>query len=294
MTPLRQRMIEDMQLRGLAPSTQQIYVAAVRQLAEYYNKSPDKIKDQELRQYVLYLKNEKGVSDSTCNQAVAALKFFYRYTLKRKWPSLEMVRSVSPKKLPLILSREEVFRVLGCVKRTPYRVCLSTIYSCGLRLKEGVSLQVSDVDSARMVLHVRQSKGRKDRTTPLPQRTLALLRQYWLSHRHPRFLFPGRAGLPPEPASKPMNVSGVQRAFRAALTESGVRKEATVHTLRQCAASPWDSWATHLLEAGVNLRLIQAYLGHTSLVTTGLYLHLTRSVEVEATAAIQQLMADLP
>lgn len=282
-TPLRQKMIEDMQLRGLAERTQERYVAAVRGLAEYYGKSPAELSEGELRQYMLYLKNEKKAAASTCIQVLCGLKFLYEHTLKREWPILDFVKPGREKKLPVVLSRAEVTKILGCLRKVHYRVCLSTIYSCGLRLKEGVSLQVRDIDSSRMVLHVRKGKGRKDRYVPLPERTLAQLRWYWRHHRHPVWLFPGR-GFGEKGA---MGLSGVQKAFRAALKESGVNKAASVHTLRH-------SYATHLLEAGVNLGVIQEYLGHGSLTTTLLYIHLTPQAQQEVTGTINQLMAELP
>ena len=287
-TRLRQRMIEDMQLRGLAERTQQMYVAAVRQLAEHYGKSPDLITEEELRQYFLYLKNDKQYSRSTCTIALCGIKFFYEHTLQQEWPTLTLVRPPRERKLPVILSREEVCRILSCLRKPHYRVCLSTIYSCGLRLQEGVHLQVSDIDSARMMIHIHQGKGNKDRYVPLPQRTLELLREYWVTHRHPVWLFPARRqrGRPAPEATAPLNGRSVQRAFRAALKESSIQKPATVHTLRH-------SWATHLLEAGVNLRLIQGWLGHRSLSTTSLYTHLTRNTEAQATGAINQLMGEL-
>jgi integrase/recombinase XerD len=259
----------------------------VRQLAEHYHKSPDQVDEEELRQYLLYLKNEKKAARSSCLVAINGLKFFYRYTLQRAWPSAAFVRLPKEKKLPVVLSRGEVSCVLGQVGRFHYRVCLNTIYSCGLRLKEGVQLQVSQIDSARMVLHLRHSKGQKDRCVPLPERTLQLLRSYWLTHRHPVWLFPKRNGWSQRSPSEPMDVSGVQRAFRAALQASGLQKQATVHTLRH-------SYATHLLEAGISLRLIQAYLGHSSPNTTTRYTHLTPQAQISATAVINELSADLP
>ena len=282
MSALRQKMIEDMQLRGLSARTQETYVRVVRQLAEYYHKPPDQLSQEELRQYFLYLKNDKHASRSTCTQALSGLKFLYEQTLQREWPILEFIRPPREHKLPVILSVAEVQRLLGCVRRKHYRVCLSTIYGCGLRLLEGVQLQVRDIDSSRMLLHVRGGKGNKDRYVPLPEQTLVQLRGYWRRHRHPIWLFPGREGS----ATAPMDESGVQKAFRAALKDSGINKAASVHTLRH-------SYATHLLEAGVNLRLIQSYLGHDSLATTAIYTHLTRKAEVNAVETINRLMADL-
>jgi site-specific recombinase XerD len=287
MTPLRQRFIEDMQLRSLSARTQEAYVAAVRQLAEYYHKSPDQISDEELRRYFLYLTNEKKASRSATTIALCAFKFFCEQTLDRAWPTLRLVRPPKERKLPVVLSRQEVGRILGCLRKPHYRVCLSTIYGCGLRRQEGVRLQVPDIDSGRMLLHVRQGKGRRDRSVPLPQPTLELLRQYWASHRHPLWLFPAQTrGIDPATATAPLTGRAVAAAFRVALKDSGLQKRATVHTLRH-------SWATHLLEAGVNLRLIQTYLGHHSPTTTAIYTHLTHDTEAQATKIINRLMEDL-
>ena len=189
MTALRQRMIEDMQLRGLAERTQESYVRAVRQLAQHYGKSPDQISGEELRQYFLYLKNDKQYARSSCTVALCALKFFYQHTLNQEWPVLDFIRPPQAYQLPVVLSREEVYRILSCLRRPHYRVCLSTIYACGLRLQEGVQLQVANIDSALMMLHIRRGKGGKDRCVPLPRRGLALLRAYWLTHRHPAGFF---------------------------------------------------------------------------------------------------------
>jgi site-specific recombinase XerD len=281
-------MTEDLQLRGLAAKTQDAYLRAVRQLAEHYHKSPDLITEEELRLYFLYLKNDKQISRSGFNIALSGLKFFYERTLHREWVILDLPRRTREKKLPTVLSTAEVRQILMCLRRPHYRVCLTTIYSCGLRLLEGVHLQVTDIDSDRRMLLIRQGKGDKDRYVPLPEGALTMLRQHWSTHRHPVWLFPAptRAGIPMSSATQPMDESGVQRAFKAALQESGVHKEASVHTLRH-------SYATHLLEAGVNLRLIQAYLGHSSPQTTALYTHLTRPANDLAARAINQVMAEL-
>lgn len=288
MTHLRQKMMEDLQLRGYAPGTQEVYVRAVRQLAEYYAKGPDQISEEELRHYFLYLTNEKQVSRSTTTIALCAIKFFYTHTLQREWPTLELIRPGKEQKLPTVLSVEEVRQLLGTVRKRHYRVCLSTIYACGLRVSEGRTLQVSDIDSARMTVHVRGAKGEKERYVPLPESTLAMLRIYWATHRHPTWLFPQRsaAKLAPHLASEPQNYQGLAYAWRAAVKQCGLHKRVTIHTLRH-------SWATHLLEVGVNLRLIQAWLGHRSLRTTALYTHLTQRAQASAVASIHQLMADL-
>lgn len=294
MTQLRERMLADMQLRGLAPKTQASYLRAVRQLAKHYRKSPARVTEEELRDYFLYLKNEKKASRSACTVALCGIKFFFEQTLQRNWKTFDLVRPPKEEKLPVVLSRDEVRQILQQVQRPRYRVCLSTIYTCGLRLGEGVQLQVAHIDSERMSLHVQRGKGRKDRYVPLPETTLRALRSFWVTHRHPAWLFPGRSR-PGEAATAPMCSSGGQRAFKAALAASEVSKPATVHTLRHSwATHPSTTLRTSLLEAGVNLRFIQIWLGHKSLKTTALYTHLTRPAETLAATTINRLMADMP
>jgi site-specific recombinase XerD len=247
MTELRKRMIECLQLRGLSERTQEAYTRAVRQLAEHYHKSPDLLTEEELRQYFLFIKNVKHYSRNTMTIALCGIKFFYEQTLHRPWAILGILRPAPEKKLPVILSLAEVRKILAQVRLARYRVCLTTIYSCGLRLQEGTNLRLADIDSGRMMIHVRHGKGAKDRYVPLPERTLQLLRQYWLTHRNPLLLFPspGHGEVPLATSTKPLHRSSVQDAFHTALQESGNNKRASVHTLRH-------SWATHLLEAGVN------------------------------------------
>jgi len=280
MSALRQKMIEDMQLKGLAVRTQEAYVNAVLQLSRRFKKSPDNIAEEELREYFLYLKNEKQVADSTFSIALCGIKFFYEQTLKKEWHTLQLVRPERKKKLPVVFSTEEVKRVLDCVHRFEYQVCLKTIYACGLRLLEGTRLRVTAIDSDRQLLHVVQGKGGKDRYVPLPDHTLRLLRHLWVTHRHPEWMFPARNGL------EAINESAIQKAFRAALRESGVHKAASVHTLRH-------SYATHLLEAGVDLRIIQTYLGHASPATTAIYTHLTSVTEAQVHQRINRIHAEL-
>ncbi len=234
MTELRTRMIECLQLRGLSERTQEAYVRAVRQLAAHYHKSPDLITEEELRQYFLFIKNVKHYSRNTSTIAICGIKFFFEKTLNRNWSIFGILRAPREKKLPVILSIEEVRKILGCLRLPRYRVCLSTIYSCGLRLQEGTHLQVRDIDSARMMIHVRHGKGNKDRYVPLPERTLELLRQYWASHRNPVWLFPspGHGDVPLSTSTEPMARSSLQDSFRAALKASAINKAASVHTLR--------------------------------------------------------------
>jgi len=275
-------MIEDMQLRGFAVRTQEAYLSAVRQLAKHYRKSPDQIDEEELRQYFLFLKNEKHAARNTCTIALCGIKFFFQHTLGRDWKTFEFLRPPKEKKLPVVLSAAEVGRVLACIHRQPYRVCLTTIYACGLRLLEGVRLQVQDIDGERKLVHIHAGKGGKDRYVPLPETCLQFLRLHWMSHRNPVWLFPS----PVEESHQPMSESGMQRAFRAAVRESGVHKPATVHTLRH-------SYATHLLEAGVNLRIIQSYLGHASPSTTAIYTHLTSTTEAQTRHTIDEMVSSL-
>src|ERR671933_492848 len=166
MTPLRQRMLEDMQLRGLSERTQETYLAAVQQLAIHYHLSPDLLSEEQVRQYFLFLRNQRHLAPNSINVALNALKFLYTYTLQRPWPFRDLIRPALPKKLPVVLAPEEVWRIIEHVRRPAYRVCLSVIYACGLRLLEGVRLQVSQIDSARMQLHIRGAKGNKDRAVP--------------------------------------------------------------------------------------------------------------------------------
>jgi len=291
MTPLRHRMIEDLQLKGYSDSTQTLYVTAVRQLCEHFDKSPGKITEENLQDYFLYGKNVKKWSRSTSTVALCGIKFFYENTIKRPWPTLLFIRPGREKKLPVVLSRDEIHKLLRNIQLLRYRVCLTTIYSCGLRLSEGTQLKVEDIDGDRGFINVRHSKGhmgKKDRNVPLPQKTLELLREQWKSHRNEVWLFPsaGHGGTSMPYATKPVSKSSVQAALRSALKTTGINKKATVHTLRH-------SWATHLLEAGVNLRLIQVWLGHSSPATTSVYTHLTEKAKTMAVKSINELMNDL-
>lgn len=289
MTPLRQRMLEDMQLRAFSPRTQEAYVRAVRQLAEHFRKSPDLVTDEELRQYFLQLTQDRHYARATVTIALCGIKFFIERTLGKTFTSLSLMRPPQTHTLPVVLGREEVWRILHLVRFPVYRVCLITIYACGLRLLEGARLQVSQIDSARGLVHV-TGKGQYDRYVPLPQTTLTLLRDHWRTHRSPQWLFPAHARQGQVyrvvPAAGPVSRSSLQSAFHRAVLRSGVAKRAHVHTLRH-------SYATHLLEAGVDLRLIQTYLGHSSPQTTALYTHLTPEVKRLALDPIQHLMDGL-
>lgn len=289
MSPLRTRFLEDMQLHGFTPKTQSCYVGAVRGLAKHFHKSPDLISEEELRQYFLYLTLEKKVARPTATIALCGIKFFFQNTLQRHWTCFKLLRPPRSKKLPVVLSREEVRAILERVKIPLYRVCLTTIYSCGLRLSEGAGLKIADLDTARMLLTI-HGKGGRDRLVPLPRRTLERMRELWPSHRSRVWFFPAvtRQGVEHSVLHDcgPVTRTALQRAFRLACRESGVAKAAHIHTLRH-------SYATHLLEAGVNLRIIQSILGHATPTTTAIYTHLTQQVRDSVNAPINDLVNGL-
>ena len=242
-TELRRQMIESMQLHGLAPSTQDTYVKCVRNLAQYYRRSPDELGEPEIRRFFLHLLHERKLAEGSFRTYRFAVRFLFEITLGREIPLLRNIHPPRRKKLPVILAPEEVGDIIGCVRSLKARACLWTIYSCGLRRSEAVALSVDDIDSKRMVIRVRKGKGGKDRYVPLAPRTLAALREYWVACRPKGLLFAS-------PSGQPMDPRQLARTFKAALRQSGVRKEATLHTLRH-------SYATHLLESNVDLRTIQ-------------------------------------
>jgi site-specific recombinase XerD len=278
-------MLQDLQLAGLSERTQEAYLRAVRQLADHFRTPPDRLSESQVREYFLHLKNDKKFASASLVIAYSGIKFFYSHTAPRDWPTLRRLRVRKEQRLPDVLSVDEVRRLIAAVRTPHNRAYFWTVYSLGLRLEEGLHLQVSDIDGERMLVHVRRGKGAKDRYVPLPGRTLAALREYWATHRHPAWLFPdrGRDGRRAAAADRPMTRSGVQKAMSRVVQERGFTKVVSVHTLRH-------SYATHLLEAGVNLRLIQQYLGHSSLGTTMVYLHLTTASQEQAVARIEALM----
>jgi site-specific recombinase XerD len=284
-TALRKKMHQDLQLAGLSEGTQDVYLRAVRRLAVHFDTPPDVLNEAQVRDYLLHLKNDRKLASSSLGIAYCAIKFFYSHTAPRDWPTLQRIRVQKEKRLPDVLSIDEVRQLIGAVRKLRYRTYFSTVYSLGLRRNEGLHLQVRDIDSARMLVHVHRGKGAKDRFVPLPARTLGLLREYWVTHRNPVWLFPDIGSDPRQAVSSdgPMSKDGVQHAMRRVVHQLGLRKAVSIHTLRH-------SYATHLLEAGVNLRLIQQYLGHSSLQTTMVYLHLTTVSQEQAVAVINKLM----
>lgn len=289
MTDWYEKLVKALQINGKGERSQQAYARAVRMLVQYCGKSPDQIAEEELQNYFLHRKNVSKWSPNTMRICYCGIKFYYQHVLQRDWHILNILRAQTEHRLPAVLSTEEVRRLLSHVHTPQNYTFLSTVYSCGLRLQEALYLEVSDIDSKRMMIHVHRGKGAKDRYVPLPHSTLKLLRQYWATHRNPRLLFPaiGRGGQDAHDSQTPMAKSSVQGALRKAKFEAGIRKrQVATHTLRH-------SYATHLLEAGVNLRVIQQIMGHARLETTMLYLHLTQKGQEQAYQTINQIMEGL-
>src|SRR5216683_2815187 len=289
MTPLRQQMMAALQLSGKGERTQQAYVREVRLLAQFYHQSPDRISEQELQRSFLHRTNVDGLAPASLRLCYRGMRFFSQPVLPRTWRPLSLIRAQTTHRLPAVLSVEEVKRLLTSATPLHNQVYFTTVYSLGLRLHEALSLQVSDIDGQRLQVHVHRGKGAKDRYVPLPAETLALLRTYWKTHRNQPWLFPatGRDQKQSPTATSPMSRASVQGAFRKAKHRAGITKTGVaIHTLRH-------SYATHLLEAGVNPRLIQRYLGHTQLETTMLYLHLTHKGHEEAYERLNALMHGL-
>jgi len=262
MNPLRQRFIDDMRLRNLSPRTIEAYVHRAAKFAKHFARSPEHLGPDHIREYQLHLISQKA-SWSQFNQTVCALRFLYNITLQRPHIVEHLPFAKRPRVLPTVLCREEVGLLLAGARPGRDRTLLETTYSCGLRLRELLALQVTDIDSARMVLHVRHGKGKKDRQVPLSPRLLEVLRDYWRRHRPTNWLFPG---LKPGTA---LTEGTVQRICRRAATRAGLTKRIHPHTLRH-------SFATHLLEAGVDLLSVQAMLGHSHFHTTATYLHISQ------------------
>jgi site-specific recombinase XerD len=286
---LRKKMIEDLQLRGYADRTQTSYTRSVRQLENYWHLPAEEISEQQVRDYFLYCRNDVGWSAATLRIAYSGIKFFYTVALPQNWETLRLLKMKRLSAPPTVLSIDEVRLILRTARTPQMRAFLTTVYSCGLRLAEALALEVSDIDSERMVLRIRKGKGGKDRDVPLPHSTLQLLRQYWTTHRNPRLLFPalGRGCRQGRTAAHPMGQGSVQAALQRILKElPKIKKHATTHTLRH-------SYATHLIEAGVNIRLVQQYLGHASLVNTMIYLHVTDPGNDDAAGRINRLMGGL-
>lgn len=279
MTELRRRMIEDLALAGYSPKTQRSYLDAVRKLAKHYMRSPDQLSEEEVRQFFLYLINRRKAAKSTVTIYLCGIKFFFEKTLGRLWPVFDLVRPRRSKKLPVVLSREEVRAVFKLIKHPVLHMALTTMYACGLRISETVRLTVRDIDGDRHQLWVRCGKGGKDRAVPLPDHVLKLLRSHYKSFGNGgAWLFPQKQGH--------IGTDILQDAFKQALVETGINKSATPHTLRH-------SYATHLLENGEDITTLQKILGHADISTTKIYLHLTSRISERLDKSLNELMSDL-
>ncbi|HUE69799.1 MAG TPA: site-specific tyrosine recombinase/integron integrase, partial [Pirellulaceae bacterium] len=265
MTPLRKRMIEALELRGLSPKTVRVYIDCVARFANHFHKSPEQLGAEDVRTYLLYLVHERKVAWGTYKQALAALRFLYRWVLSQG-DVVQDIRAPRPeRRLPVVLSFEEVHRFFAAIHSFKHRTILMTAYAAGLRISEAVRLRVQDIDSQRMVIRVVQGKRNKDRYTLLSPLLLDMLRRYWWAARPKDYLFPGPRG------RRHVTASTLQRACREAQQEAGLVKEVTPHTFRH-------SFATHLLEAGTDLRVIQELLGHASPRTTAIYTHVSTNL----------------
>lgn len=281
---LRQRMSRDLQLRGMAQRTHDGYLREVRKLACFYNTPPDQLTEQQVGEYLLHLINDCNFAPGTLGVAYSGIKFFYTFTEPRDWDVLRKLRRPKQKTLPSVLTIDEVHRIIGAIRQHRNAAYFWTVYSLGLRLEEGLNLQVGDIDSERMMVHVHRGKGAKDRYLPLPQSTLMILRDYWVTHRNQKLLFPaiGRNKQAASTTSRPMDATTVQGCMTRVVEKLGFRKRISPHTLRH-------SIATHLFEAGVSLRWIQKFLGHSSLQTTLIYLHLTDDGEDNGRAKLDEI-----
>ena len=277
-----------LQLAGMSERTQQCYTRSVRMLVDFYAKSPDQVTEAELQDYFLHRKNVDKWSAATMRICYSGIKFFFINVLKREWHTLKLINARREQTLPTVLSLQEARDIINTVRTPQNKAYLTVVYTCGLRLHEALFLQVRDIDSHRMRIHVHRGKGAKDRYVPLPKTTLATLRSYWKTHRNPAWIFPrlGRSGKEGPKATLPMSHSSVQGALRRVLKQLKFKKRISIHTLRH-------SYATHLLEAGVNIRRIQQYLGHHSLGSTMVYLHLTTQGHERAYGIIDEMMSPL-
>jgi integrase/recombinase XerD len=266
MTDLRKRMLEELQRRNYSAETTRAYLFAVKDFAGYFGKRPDKLGQEHFRQYQLYLLNDRKLTVDTIVGRIAALRFFFVKVLRRPYREIDLVYPKRPERLPVILSEEEVARLIESAITSYHRVILMTLYGTGLRREELCRLKVTDIDSQRMVVHVRQGKGNKDRDVTLSPRLLEVLRAYWKWRKPKTYLFPSYY---PSRREKPITSHMVWYAVREAARRAGIKKKVSPHLLRH-------SWATHLLERGTDLKTIQVLLGHVDLEATTIYLHLSQ------------------
>ena len=282
MTSLRQRMTEDMQVRNLALNTQTSYLQQVSLFARHFEKSPEQLGPEHIRDYQVYLTNEKKLAPGSVLIAVAALRFLYKVSLHRDWIFGDVIPAPKkPQTLPVILSPEEVLQFLGCVGGRKHHAILTTCYAAGLRISEAVRLTVPDIDSARMVIRVDQGKGQKDRYVMLSQKLREILRDWWRVEKPRHWLFPG------DIEGRHITRDAVELACQKALLRFPIRKPVTPHSLRH-------AFAVHMLEAGTDVRTIQLLLGHRSLATTARYLRIATSKVCSASSPLDLLPRPVP
>ena len=277
MGKLREQMKMDLKLKGYSPKTQAAYLGYMKKFVRYFGRSPAKMGEKEIREYLYHLITGRDLGDSSINSAYSALKFFYETTLCRDWNVAKIPRRKPEKRLPVVLDGSEIKQLLAVTTNLKHRALLMTTYSAGLRVSETAHLKVCDVDSKRMQLRVAQGKGKKDRYALLSPVTLNLLRDYWRQYRPFSWLFPGRS---PE---RPISTRSIQKVFKDAKRKAGIKKPATVHTLRH-------SFATHLLEAGTDIYRVQKLMGHTTPKTTTIYIHLRRQDLLKVVSPLDSLM----
>lgn len=280
MTVLRERMIRDLEIKGVSESTKRAYLRHIRNLAEYHHKAPDQLSLEEIYQFQHYITKEKGYSFSYFNQAVCAMKFLYGFTVKKDWNINHIPHQKRDKKLPIVLSKEEIFKLFQSIETTRNRTIIYALYSAGLRVSEVVNLKISNIDSDRMVIYIDQGKGRKDRVVMLSQTLLDVLRQYWreTKPKSKTYLFPGMV------PGKPLSRGAVNLLLKKCSEKAEITKRVSPHVLRH-------SFATHLLEDGVNIRIIQFLLGHRNLKTTSIYTHVAKNYINQTSSPLDSLFS---
>lgn len=289
MKDILQNTIVDLQLASYSPRTVESYSYHVKKFLEYFDKDAKSISEDEIKQYFLFLKYKKKLSGSASAQAISGIKFMFEKTLDMDFKVFGIVKNPRGKKLPVVLTREEVRKTLNLIRILRHKACLALIYTCGLRLHEATSISPADVDSKRMVIHIKDGKGRKDRIVPLPKTTLQILREHYKTHRNEKFIFPapGRGAHNGEAVSTiPLPDASVQTVLKKVLRQANIIKNVSIHNLRH-------SYATHLLEAGIDIRIIQKYLGHKSISSTMIYTHLTPIISENVHEKVDLLMSDL-
>ncbi len=277
MSKLREQMIIEMDLRGFSQKTKVAYIRHIEKFTRYFKKSPEKLGEAEIKTYLHYLLIQKNMSQSYNSIAYSALKFLYANTLKQDWNQFRIPRSKKAKRLPVVLSREEVKKIFDATNNLKHKAIFMTIYAAGLRVSEAANLKISDIDSNRMQLRIQGGKGRKDRYTLLSATNLNILRQYWNTYRPRKWLFPGVSG------ETPITIRTIQKVFGEAIRKAGITKRVSVHTLRH-------SFATHLLDSGADVYHIQKLMGHSSIRTTAVYIHISQKDSLKLTSPLESIM----